>query len=449
MIIHARKINDCQKLFATLSIRTRTDEICLDFQLKYAYNSWVEERASWRAVIQLNLIRSVNQILEVLTNELQDTQLETRDEPTLTPRTSRQKLTQNSSDSSSIHSGLTAEHKLLSLRLRPLRQIQKDLEVMLGLSTFEPKDWCRPQVPDLIDDAKPPPSPDMLDIPFSEPSALSTSGWKSILSRVHSSNGDDQSAPQSAGRRMLARWGKAVSEVLSECKGDIKSLWADEGIQDLLKIRKMKLEHLPGFFLGDVDRIADRKYEPSDDDVIRARLRTTGVQEFHFHLPDSRWIIYDVSGSRTSRASWVPFFDDVNAIIFVAPISCFDEQLAEDRMVNRLEDSFNLWKEICSNKLLAKVQFILFLNKCDLLAAKLKRIQVRDSIPDFKDRNNDFETVTLYFHDIFQRITQKYSKGRPFFVHFTSAVDTKATAVTLEAVKQGILLTQLKQAGML
>lgn len=33
-------------------------------------------------------------------------------------------------------------------------------------------------------------------------------------------------------------------------------------------------------FLDDVDRIATRRYEPSDDDVVRARLRTVGVQEY-------------------------------------------------------------------------------------------------------------------------------------------------------------------------
>ena len=80
----------------------------------------------------------------------------------------------------------------------------------------------------------------------------------------------------------------------------------------------------------------------------------------------TEWCLYDVGGSRTQRAAWTPYFDDCDAIIFLAPISCFDEKLAEDRRVNRLEDSYALWKMICSNKLLYKAQIILFLNKCDL-----------------------------------------------------------------------------------
>lgn len=35
-------------------------------------------------------------------------------------------------------------------------------------------------------------------------------------------------------------------------------------------------------FINDTDRIANRDYQPTDDDVIRARLRTLGVQEYRF-----------------------------------------------------------------------------------------------------------------------------------------------------------------------
>ena len=39
-------------------------------------------------------------------------------------------------------------------------------------------------------------------------------------------------------------------------------------------------------------------------------------------------------------AAWVPFFDDMNAIIFLAPVSCFDQVLMEDQSVNRLVSTF-------------------------------------------------------------------------------------------------------------
>jgi len=60
-----------------------------------------------------------------------------------------------------------------------------------------------------------------------------------------------------------------------------------------------------------------------------------------------------------------------------------------------VEDSLLLWKSICSSKLLRKVELILFLNKCDLLAKKLEAgIRLAKFVPSFKDYPNDWETVT-------------------------------------------------------
>lgn len=64
----------------------------------------------------------------------------------------------------------------------------------------------------------------------------------------------------------------------------------------------------------------------------------------------SNWVIYDVGGARNQRHAWAPYFQDgkpghtlpinfffrsapfvVNAIIFLAPISAFDQVLTEVR----------------------------------------------------------------------------------------------------------------------
>lgn len=78
----------------------------------------------------------------------------------------------------------------------------------------------------------------------------------------------------------------------------------------------------------------------------------------------------------------------------VSPVSVFDQRLEEDSRVNRLEDSILLWTSICSSKLLARTQLILFLNKCDLLRRKLKRgVKVAQYLPSYGDRPNDVMTV--------------------------------------------------------
>lgn len=113
-------------------------------------------------------------------------------------------------------------------------------------------------------------------------------------------------------------------------------------------------------YLNDINRITSKHYSPSNQDVLNARLKTIGVVEHLFQLENGGekgvdWRIFDVGGHRDQRQTWAPFFDDVNAIIFLAPISAFDQVLVEDKKVNRIEDSLLLFRSICANKLLGKV----------------------------------------------------------------------------------------------
>ena len=153
--------------------------------------------------------------------------------------------------------------------------------------------------------------------------------------------------------------------------------------------------------MDDLDRIADPNYVPSDDDVLRARLKTVGVTEYRFTRETSNaigsdWRIYDVGGSRTQRPAWAPYFQDVDAIIFLAPISCFDQVLVEDHTVNRLEDTVLLWKSLCGNPLLKGCNLILFMNKTDLMAKKLQAgVRLARYIPSYGTRANDFTTASF------------------------------------------------------
>jgi hypothetical protein len=50
-------------------------------------------------------------------------------------------------------------------------------------------------------------------------------------------------------------------------------------------------------FLDDLNRIAHRGYEPIDEDVVRAQLRTVGVQECRFLLDTGAYLSYTFQGN--------------------------------------------------------------------------------------------------------------------------------------------------------
>lgn len=54
-----------------------------------------------------------------------------------------------------------------------------------------------------------------------------------------------------------------------------------------------------------------------------------------------------------------------------------------------------LWKAVCSNKLLANVDLVLFLNKCDILEKKLNSgVRLSKYVRSYGDRGNDIETAS-------------------------------------------------------
>ncbi|KAF9527409.1 G-protein alpha subunit-domain-containing protein [Crepidotus variabilis] len=252
----------------------------------------------------------------------------------------------------------------------------------------------------------------------------------------------------------------ATLHILHSLKKDMITLWTDPGVKEVLKRRKVRLEEGSGFFLNDLPRLLTTTppYLPTDDDVLRARLKTVGVSEYKFEMEVSagrdqgtEWRIVDVGGSRSMRPTWVPFFDTVDAIIFLAPISGFDQVLLEDRSVNRLEDSVLLWKAVCSSKLLANVDLVLFLNKCDILERKLMGgVRMAKYVRSYGDRPNDLENVSKYLRGKFSAIHREYSPNpRKFYAFCTSVTDTATTAGIIASVRDMVIRQHLKQSKLL
>lgn len=95
--------------------------------------------------------------------------------------------------------------------------------------------------------------------------------------------------------------------------------------------------------------------------------------------------MFDVGGQRDERRKWIQCFNDVTAIIFVCASSSYNLVLWEDNTQNRLKESLALFRNIWNNRWLKTISVILFLNKQDLLAEKIKtgRYKLEHYFPEF------------------------------------------------------------------
>ena len=136
-------------------------------------------------------------------------------------------------------------------------------------------------------------------------------------------------------------------------------------------------------YFDSIDRISTATYLPTDQDVLRSRVKTTGITENSFHIGDLNYHLYDVGGQRSERKKWIHCFENVTSIVFMAAISEYDQCLVEDETVNRLEEALTLFDSICNSKWFVKTSVILFLNKKDLFQSKLAKSPIINSFPDY------------------------------------------------------------------
>ncbi|KAF8844134.1 G-alpha-domain-containing protein [Paxillus ammoniavirescens] len=453
------------------------------FQLMHAPAAFRADRIAWRAVIYLNLVRSVRRILDAISPNAE--YLDDDDE-----------VFESLSRKISSHGSGTqvAKYEQYRRALEPLKDLEERLIRMLSSPDEDEATHMPPARPDWKSYAtgnhhtgaatkngrpapvitipqSPPPSsplsPSSPPVGYSLPSPGGSSNGSSKsrdaeVSVHHTSNwkkafslGNKIRSPKSAHTNEIEGWWDDPSDpvhVLNACAQPMLALWKDTSVKQRLRERKLRIEDSSGFFLDEISRITALRYFPTDQDVLKARLKTLGVVEHTFSIPSPQcsnidWTIYDVGGAPKQRHAWAPYFSEVNAIIFLAPISAFDQVLAEDPEVNRLEDSFQLWKSLVSNKLLMDVSIILFLNKIDLLRSKLKSgVRLKDHLPSYGDRPNDFEDVSKYFYNKFGAIHQEHSanKLRELKIHFTSVTDTRRTATIIHNVREIIITANLK-----
>ena len=176
--------------------------------MQYARETWLEERSSWRAIIQLNLIRSIVTLLDFLGDALSGP---TSDSP------------------SALGMLLTEKHRLLRLRLAPLRGVQQDLQRRLGAGAVE--ETYNPGPGGVL------PRP-------SEFAVRSHDGWRSALERFRARPQEAQESARAAEARM--RKAAEVTGVVVGCAEDMKALWEDHTVREMLRRRKFRMEEEPG-----------------------------------------------------------------------------------------------------------------------------------------------------------------------------------------------------------
>ncbi|CAF0783393.1 unnamed protein product [Brachionus calyciflorus] len=237
-------------------------------------------------------------------------------------------------------------------------------------------------------------------------------------------------------------------DVLSkEISDSMKRLWKDPGVQLCFsRSREYQLNDSAEFYLNSLDRISSPFYVPTQQDVLRTRIKTTGIVETNFLYKNLNIKMMDVGGQRSERKKWIHCFEDVTAIIFCVALNEFDLFLEEDNTINRMKESMKLFESVCNNKWFTETSIILFLNKKDLFIEKLKSSSISLCFPEYTGSNN-YEESWLFIEKQFQELN-KTPTSKLIYSHFTCATDTENVKFVFNSVTDVIIKNNLKNCGL-
>ncbi|ORY05466.1 guanine nucleotide binding protein, alpha subunit [Basidiobolus meristosporus CBS 931.73] len=227
----------------------------------------------------------------------------------------------------------------------------------------------------------------------------------------------------------------------------IKCLWADEGVRLCFhRSREYQLNDSAKYYFDSIERIGHPTYIPNDQDVLRSRVKTTGMTETVFTMGDMTYRMLDVGGQRSERKKWIHCFENVTAIVFMVAISEYDQNLIEDDTVNRMQEALTLFDSICNSRWFIKTSVILFLNKIDLFREKLISSPMSDYFLDY-DGGEDFDKACEFITNCFKSLNQ--TNAKTIYTHFTCATDTQQIKFVMTAVNDILIQNNLRQCGLL
>lgn len=203
-------------------------------------------------------------------------------------------------------------------------------------------------------------------------------------------------------------------------------------------------------YFQDALRIASPSFRPTTQDILLARVRTTQVVMERYRIDGIDFEMYDVGGQRSERRKWIDCFDHVDAVIFVAALSEYDQALAEARRTNRMVEALELFRSVCNNRAFSKTSIMLFLNKKDIFAEKILYSDIAAQRPfnDYAGPPKDFDHGVLYFIQKFKDclIDDEFNDS---FIHVTCATDTNNMEFVLDSTRTIIMTDNLRRSGFL
>jgi len=237
---------------------------------------------------------------------------------------------------------------------------------------------------------------------------------------------------------------RAVNELTEEAAPIVQALWARKEIKEIFDRRaefRIQVPSSSPYYFDNAARFAAEDFLPTNEDIFRVKIRTTGASDLIFETEGIEFTLVDVGGQRSERRKWLHCFDNVTSVLFLAALDEYDMVLEEDNRQNRLTESLTLFSQVSGSQFFENSSWILFLNKTDLFRDKILKAPLSGFFAD-SPKESDFDASLAF-------MTRKYVdsfRGPGQLYHYaTCNIDTRATEKIFVAVRDTIISSAIRE----
>ncbi|ETO34621.1 heterotrimeric G protein alpha subunit 1 [Reticulomyxa filosa] len=246
----------------------------------------------------------------------------------------------------------------------------------------------------------------------------------------------------------------------------ISFLWKLPAVKATFARRgKFAFEDNMEYFFERAKTVMHPKFLPTEEEVLKARVRTTGAVTYTYTQQDTTFLITDVGGQRSERRKWITHFDNVSGVIFVTALNHYNCVLFEDEQQNAMHEAVRLFTEYANIQEFHKAGLRKTALRCKkkkkkyyiLPKKKKKKDEEQWNGIDYEPRE-DPEQDQIHFKQCSDQaiefiqtlfVTRNTVKERLIYCHVTCATDQDNIKTVFLDVQNIIIRSNLKNGGLI
>lgn len=168
-----------------------------------------------------------------------------------------------------------------------------------------------------------------------------------------------------------------------------------------------------GSFLNSVQRVTQKDYQPSLEDISRASMEDQDVRNVMIPRKSagrrSCYRFIDTVESSASGDPWIDASEDISLVVQVVDIEAFDVTHFGDTSSHNTQRDVVLFKRICSSRWLAETPVLVLLSNADRMTDDLERQFLQHQSAYDSREDSDATSAKSFFRGLFLHAETKYN----------------------------------------